>query len=572
MGYDNISIYHMLSRINQQTVLLPALQRKFVWSNDQILHLMDSILRGYPIGIFFLWKIKKSQVNEKGYPFYKFIGNFHERDYQNEPVSLPLLCDGPEDSIWAVLDGQQRLASLYVALQGTMRRKIPWKHRTSDDAYPETELYFNVCWDGFEELAEEEPLPGKEKCFQFLRQEEARQDPKWVLVKSLLSSSWDPNPVIKAQPWGTRTAARNHLTQLRSRLVDEPILHYYELESSSYDEILDIFVRINSGGTVLSKSDLLFSTMVSCWDGARKEMDALEKAINKIGRGFRFSSDFMMRACLYLIDAPLGMKVENFNRTNVAEIRLQWPKIRTAIKGAVTLLSDFGFSQENIRSYIAAIPIAYYFFHNESVDARSRQELRRYFILAQLNRIFGASTNTALSRIRKVQQAHLTGGFELSSLQNIEFAGGQQLRCTPEELDGFFNWENTSYHFMLLSLLYPSLKLDQKQFHIDHMHPRSAFEGHKLDGLLLPDGTEITAQRKAEWKHRCNTLSNLQLLEGGENESKKDLPLAQWLDADENRGAAKYLPRNCPYSLANCEQFWEARKALMLAELKRQLL
>ena len=124
---------------------LPAIQRKYVWSENQITRLMDSIMLNYPIGTFLLWKVKRNIVNDKQYSMYEFIRDYHERDtYKNPAAPNPFSATGKYDFIWAVLDGQQPLTSLYIALQGSMRRKLPMKRWTNDDAFPKKELYFNL--------------------------------------------------------------------------------------------------------------------------------------------------------------------------------------------------------------------------------------------------------------------------------------------------------------------------------------------------------------------------------------------------------------------------------------------
>ena len=106
---------------------------------------MDSIMLNYPIGTFLLWKVKKSVINEMDYSMYEFIKDFHERDaYKNPPAPQPFPAESSSDNIRAVLDGQQRLTSLYITLQGSMSRKLPMKRWASDDAFPKKELYFNL--------------------------------------------------------------------------------------------------------------------------------------------------------------------------------------------------------------------------------------------------------------------------------------------------------------------------------------------------------------------------------------------------------------------------------------------
>ena len=104
------------------------------------------------------------------------------------------------------------------------------------------------------------------------------------------------------------------------------------------------------------------------------------------------------------------------------------------------------------------------------------------------------------------------------------------------------------------------------------MHPYSGFEETNINGLKLPDGSEISDETKEEWRRKRNTLANLQLLEGRENESKNKTPLAEWLNKSENYENAKYLPENVSYDLSHFESFLEERQKLMSKALKEILL
>lgn len=145
MAYEKMSVVSVLDSIASGKMYLPAIQRKYVWTEQQIIRLMDSIMLGYPIGTFLFWKVRKEVINEKNYSMYQFIKDYHERDcFNNPPAPKPLLPFAPGETIYAVLDGQQRLTSLYIALQGTFSNKIPKKHWSNDDAYPKKELYIDL--------------------------------------------------------------------------------------------------------------------------------------------------------------------------------------------------------------------------------------------------------------------------------------------------------------------------------------------------------------------------------------------------------------------------------------------
>lgn len=572
MAYEKKSIRAILDDINSGRIYLPAIQRKFVWKDSQTTRLFDSIMLGYPIGTFLFWKVKKTIVNDKEYSMYEFIKDYHERDkYKNEPAPQPFIIGTGDETMWAVLDGQQRLTSLYIALQGSISRKLLYKRWNTDEAFPKKELYFDL----HSEKTDDEDISYN---FKFLTTEDA-ENPKdgktWYLVKEILKYSSEDlmNDVIFPLGLEEDRLAIKNIFLLHRRLVTDETINYFEIEKDSIDSVLDIFVRVNSGGTVLSKTDLLFSTIVSHWDNARDEIDNLLSEINKMGEGFKFSNDFIMRTCLYLLDMSVTLKVETFKKDSVMKIKENWGAIREAIKDTVNLLIEFGFSSANMISYGAVSPMVYYRFKGGKFDKKSKEELRKYIVIAQVRQIFGTASNSALTSIREALKVAPSNSFSMSNLNKLRFTGDRTLRYTEDEIDDMFDtYEIGAYTFMLLSLLYPNLKYSQKGFHQDHMHPFSSFEEKKIKDLVLPDGKVIDEDTKEEWRRRRNTLANLQLLEGADNEAKSAIPLTDWLKKSENRDNVKYLPENVSYELSNFEEFMEKRQELMSKALKDLLL
>ena len=572
MAYEKKNIRAVIEEINSRKIYLPAIQRKYVWDDDQITRLMDSIMLGYPIGTFLFWKVRKSIINKKEYSMYEFIKDFHERDvYKNPSAPQPFPIGSDEETIWAVLDGQQRLTSLYIALQGSMSRKLPNKRWKNDDAFPIKELYLDL----HSQRTDEEDISYE---FKFLTQEEAKKqkdDKLWYLVKDILKYSQDEleTDLIIPNGWASDKVAMKNISLLHTRLVGDEIINYFEVQTDSIDSVLDIFVRVNSGGTVLSKSDLLFSTIVSHWDKARDEIDKLLAEINKIGEGYKFSNDFIMRTCLYVLDMSVTLKVETFKKESVLKIKNNWENIRKTIKDTVDLLNEFGFNSENIISYVAVSPMVYYRFKGGNFDAESKSELRKYIVISQVRQVFGAATNSALTSIREALKAAPTDSFKMGNLLKVRFTGERTLRYTSEEIDAMFDtYEIGAYTFMLLSLLYPNLKYSQKGFHQDHMHPYAGFEESKIANLKLPDGSIIDDVRKDEWRRRRNTLANLQLLEGRENERKNATPLVDWIEVTANNENAKYMPSDSSFELSHFEDFMDKRQKLMSDALKAILL
>ncbi|MBU0528274.1 DUF262 domain-containing protein, partial [bacterium] len=78
MSYEKLTIKQVIEKIGNNEIYLPAIQRKFVWKQEQIEKLFDSIQQGYPIGTFLFWFLKRPHIDD--YVFYKFLQNYHQRD------------------------------------------------------------------------------------------------------------------------------------------------------------------------------------------------------------------------------------------------------------------------------------------------------------------------------------------------------------------------------------------------------------------------------------------------------------------------------------------------------------
>jgi len=304
--------------------------------------------------------------------------------------------------------------------------------------------------------------------------------------------------------------------------------------------------------------------MVANWSGARDEMDGLIKELNHQGQGFSFDSDFIMRAALALVDASASLKIQNFKSDTIAQIQANWPRIKQALEDLVSFLVKYGFSDQYITSYNALIPLVYYLYKGGSMKG-NELEFRKYLFVAQIKNLFGVASNAAIDATRGAIKAinPTKTPFSLALFQNIHLVGDRDFSLTDALIERCFtDFDLGRETFMVLSFLYPELKLDQVQWHQDHVHPFAGFDTKKIS-KIISDKEQIE-----RWQALRNKLPNLELLEGRDNESKNDSTLKDWL-AKGNR--VKYLPEGIDYSLANFEEFFAQRKALMVAALKMVL-
>jgi hypothetical protein len=561
------TIFAALQRIQQKRYVLPALQREFVWKPEQIERLFDSLMQGYPFGTFLLWRV--DPATSAMFRFYDFILNYHERDAAHCPELPPL----HNEAVHAILDGQQRLSALNIGLRGSLAHKAPNKWRTSPDAYPRRSLHLNV-------LASLEPdEDGNVYKFSFRKDVDGQHvdGALWFKVSEILGLSAGPDMLSALMGKGLAGAelqrAFKTLDRLHRVVHTEQLIHYYEEETQDIPRVLNIFIRLNAGGTVLSYSDLLLSTAVAQWKklDARAEIHTLVDELNRIGTGFNFSHDFVLKAGLMLADiASVGFKVENFTPANTTKLEAQWQAIRTALVRTVDLTASFGFNGQTLRADSALLPIAYYLYargapHNyvtHSQFASDRDRIRKWLAccLLKASGIWGSGLDTLLTALREVLQKSDGTHFPDTGIRYAMNSRGKTLQFSEAEIDDLLSLEyGDKRTFILLSLLFPFIDL-RNQFHVDHVFPISRFKPAKLRAAGIPEDKHEHLLEKA------NLLPNLQLLEGAANNEKRTSLPAAWLVktfpvvSDRDLYCMKHLLGQVPDAIQDCETFWEARR------------
>lgn len=393
-----------------------------------------------------------------------------------------------------------------------------------------------------------------------------RSNKYWTKRKKLI-------PQEVEVPEATDERALDILGKLWERLTTIPIINYFPVKNQILDEVLDIFVRVNSAGTPLAKSDLLFSTIVAIWEHGREAIEAFLQKINDKGNGFWFDTDFIMRACLVLAECPIRLRVASFKAENVKLIVKDWKEITAAIDRAVDLLVEWGFQGATLPSVNAVIPIAYAIKRGCDFKA-SKADLRLLLIKSLLTGVYGSSSDQVLSSIRKAMEETVKGGgaFELAKLEKkVRLPGGKSIAISEETLDELLLLPKGQRTFAILSLLTSYMKFNQVQFHQDHIHPHAGFNTAALRKLKLND------DQIWDWQAKRDALPNLHLLEGKENQSKLASPFAVWLKKECPKDAAlkSYLRSHqipdVSLELSDFAEFFENRKALLKRKLSELL-
>jgi hypothetical protein len=575
-----VTVGEILEGIHHKGYLLPAIQREFVWDADQVRRLVDSLMRRYPIGSFLIWKV--SPETASSYAFYDFLTDYHARDHPYAAKAIVPAGQG----VSAILDGQQRLTALNIAVYGSLAVKKKYAWWSSTDAFPKKRLYLNLLAD-----ADPDDL-GLRYDLRFLADEEAKPAPgepdAWYPLTRVMSLA-GPGPAMLAEVTA-RGIGMDQVEGAHQRLYDlyeafrtaRPINYYLETDQNP-DKVLDIFVRVNSGGTTLSYSDLLLSMATNQWQhlDAREEVRALVQELNTGGsREFSFSKDMALKTALLIAGVDVRFRVSNFTQDNMKKVEAAWDQTRDSLLRAATLTDMFGFSSRALTADSVVVIIAYYLhrrslgdsYLHSAADSADRLKMQKWVIRSLLKRgIWGSALDTLLTRLRRVIDENGQHGFSADALERDMAALGKSLTFDPTEIDELLQMRYGGQRtFSVLSLLYPGLDFS-KEFHEDHIFPRSRFTAKRLAEAGIPE------DQIENYRGTVDCLPNLQLLGGVPNVEKRAKLPTYWLktafSSDEQQAA--YMHDNdldgLPLDLAAFLDFYDKRKERMRQRLLKIL-
>jgi uncharacterized protein with ParB-like and HNH nuclease domain len=574
------SVKQIIYDIEDNKMFLPPIQRNFVWGNDRIVNLFDSIYRDYPIGNFIFWKLKPE--TSQNYPLYKFVKNYSE----NKNVSKNLL----KKDVYAVVDGQQRLSSLFIGLAGIYKYKKGGKGlQNVDTNFITSKLYVNL-------LSKETKAVDQEKLFEFFGENDLTLNDKnlWYEVGKILT--WenskqssiivnkDIQKIVLASKKKTlidkfeqRKDKIVKMFQTLYEMLNGNRLYYFEIGNQNLDEVVDIFTRINSGGMTLKKSDLLFSILVSQWNEGRNEIKELIESMKDCG--VSISQDFIMRSCLVLSDLNVKYNLGSFTTKNINNIKKNWSEIKSSLMKLCELLPEIGYNDLLNLSDNSLIPIAYYIKNGGKYNTqKTKKDLQKYYVVSQVRGIFSGQSDQTLEKIRTEikRQLEKNKTINYQDFKNIKLPGGKTFEISYNGLQELV--EETNYFsphaYFLLSLIYPSpaVGLKARKYEVDHIHPRAKFNNTNLPNNGICDNEIIVT-----WiEQKRDLLPNLQLLDGKDNSNKRAKTIIEYLKAKPKNERIDFIRENLLPSnnslleLKNYDKFFKYRTKQLVNKLRKQ--
>ncbi|NLB41116.1 MAG: DUF262 domain-containing protein, partial [Clostridiales bacterium] len=387
----------ILDQIDLGNYALPVFQRGYVWSRDQVRKLMNSLYKGYPIGSLLIWETK---INDDGI-------------IRGDPSK-------GSGNIKLILDGQQRITSLYGIIRGTAPPFFEGNARAF------TDLYFNVDTETFE----------------FYGQMKMDKNPSWISVTKLMKTGAG----VYVQE---KLSLLDHLHKLNAidniKSLDLPIQEVTG-EDKTADIVVDIFNNVNTGGTKLSKGDLALAKLCAAWPESREKLNNILSYFTS--RGYTFSMDWLLRCItVYLTAQPYFSALEDVNIQDFKESLDHVKKMIGSILDHIG--SRLGLDHDKVIKGRFSFAVIIQIMKNEGgniSDYRLWNKIMYWYVHTFLWGRYSSSTESVLAQDLNI----LRDGQSIDGLIGLLRKNRGDLIIRPED---FFSWSTGSRFYPLLYLM-----------------------------------------------------------------------------------------------------------------------
>ena len=525
-----MKISTILDHIDSWHMALPEFQRGYVWNRDQVRGLFDSLYRRHPVGGLLVWATESRTATHRG--------------------------DGPLAAgvVKLLLDGQQRMTSLY----GVVRGKPPKFFDGNAQAF--TGLSFHL----------------DSQSFEFYQPMKMKDDPLWIDVTELMKKG-----TVGLGEYVTRLASQPPLAAKvgeyvgrLSRLlgITDIELHIEEVTGAdkSLDVVVDIFNRVNSGGTKLSKGDLALAKICAEWPEGRDAMKVKLKEWAKAD--YHFSLDWLLRSVNTVLTGEA--KFQFLHEKSAAEVQDALARAAKHIDTSLNLIGGrLGLDHDQVffGRFAVAVMVRYLDQRQRkglgAMGEKERDKLLFWYAQAAMWGRFSGSTESFIDQDLAVLEGE-DGGLDKLLDQLRLWHGG--LRAEPGHFTG---WSLGARFYPVLYLL---TRMGES---------RDWGTGLPLKASLLGKMSRLEVHHifpKAQLykrKHRrpeVNALANFCFLTKDTNLDISDrLPEEYFPEVEAAHPgalASQWIPTDpALWKVERFREFLEARKALLAEELNRRM-
>ena len=531
----------VIAQVEAGKIVLPAMQRPFVWKDDRITKLIDSLLRDFPIGTVLLWKTAKMQR------FRRF-----SKDVQSNSGLTVDFERAASTERYLVLDGQQRLTSLFVALAGSydgLRLFVDVLsgvrgEKDSSDVY--WDCRFITAKEA--EILNAWPRPLGDKNaparrtvfvkFQDLTKLAAARAGVIAHQRASELGLNDAQTTRMTESYLQCATVLSSKTALQIHLIDEDAA-----EPKPIEEILEIFARVNTGGLVLQKSDLLMSLLDLKWNDIQPE---LYRAVNDINalRPFNITRDDLLKSVLLANGSETRFDRLVGGRDLVEKLATQLPPLLPSVQTAwksltLLLMDDCKITSERFfrGGHNSLLPFVQYFVVNPTPSPGEKRRLVFAVYTALMSGVFAGAEARMGAFVRK--ECVKGKPFPLEKLTRliVQHYGVSSLESLLQKhLD------------LSLNIAHGGITLNNNPENLqrDHIFPRALLEKEGKPAELI------------------NHYANFHFLRGEDNLNKSDTPPHEWFKKPGNQPS--YSDEDLKERLLSWEHLQPGQFPVMLQE------
>ena len=523
---DTRKVYDLLRSIDLKEYILPEFQRGYVWTQRQVKEYLNSLYRDYPTGSFLIWKTPQSQ---------KIRGSESNSDSKYYKL---------------ILDGQQRLTSLYALFKGC-----------PPPFYEGEKLFFNIYFN----LDTEE--------FVYYMEKKMKGNIEWIPVTEFLKHE-DAGNFIASAPDYARSYYIENLTKL-NKLNKIRNYSYYLTEISELDinEVVSVFNLVNSSGTPLSRADLALAHICSYWPGARDTFKDAQKKFSDYY--FNFGLDFLA-VCISAVSVDSVLFEKSFYIAPIEIIVESWKIVKSTLEYIINVLRNDAFidSSSNLKTPFVLIPIIYYLSKNGgSFNSEDEKKKFIYWMFNALmwGRYSGRTYQSLQQDIVNIKNSKRIEGL----IEVLKRLRGGKLEVDADDLA----FEGTSSRFFPMSYIvarskgaidwFNGLKLYGKnigtryKIHTHHVFPQSLLYKH---GYKSVDRQDV---------RKVNEIANLSFVTQETNlKISNNDPYLYLKKIEEQYPTAlkkQFMPTEEYWVIGRYEDFLSKRREIIAKEINKYL-
>lgn len=512
MAKAEASVEELVGMIERGELRLPEMQRRYVWRSTRVRDLLDSLYRGYPSGAILLWE------TDEAVPLQEFAVDQQKNPYQSTRL---------------LLDGQQRLTSLSAVIRGetvsVRGRKKPVDLLFNLDHPDQLTLVTEVNEDGDDEedliddeadSSEDELQKRFDRMTFVVGTRKLEQLPQWVKVTEVFKTDNDAPFLKRAGVTGFEDPRYEKYSQRLARLrgIRKYVYRMDVLERRlSYDEVTEIFVRVNSLGAKLRSSDLALAQITAKWRGALKTFQAFQAQCSRTG----FDLDLGLHLKNLVAFATGQSRFLTVGGLPLETLQRAWSECVPGMEFALNFLrSNAGVDSPALLSSPFLLVTLGYYGHkrNFQIAAEESQRLRYWVLAANAKGRYSRGSSETLLDQDLATLRDGGGADELTDRLRLQVG---RLDVSPEELEGR-NQRSALFKTMFLAFRAAGAKDWRSNLAIalDHSGSNHRLQFHHI----FPKAVLKSSHTSRE----ADDIANLAFIGGKTNRQISDKPPVQY--------------------------------------------